>query len=186
MRAANGQIVDKQFPIKYHRLFTPKAIHSVYKKGKERTVNKYYSDFIKDKAKLPYHQSQLFIEDLNLATYYKLNDKQLFDPPSLLKDFLRARPSLFTQWQNFQRMPKKLWNENYICVLYGKERFRMVSPIYRENIYVGLYEQLDQDETPVDFFNLRFDLFPMAQAARFLDVTLKEGDCMYVPAYYYI
>ena len=32
----------------------------------------------------------------------------------------------------------------------------------------------------------RKDKFPLAKQARYIEATLEAGDCMYVPAYYYV
>jgi hypothetical protein len=61
-----------------------------------------------------------------------------------------------------------------------------VSPIYRQNIYVGLFDNLKPDETPVDFFDPDFENFPFAKKVKFVEAILDTGDCMYVPAYYYL
>lgn len=68
----------------------------------------------------------------------------------------------------------------------GTEEFRLVSPIYRQNIYVGVSEKLKLYETPVDLFNVDYDKYPHAKQAKILNVTLNAGDCLYVPAYYVI
>lgn len=57
-------------------------------------------------------------------------------------------------WKDFHRKPKKINNENYICVLKGLEKFKVVSPIFRKNIYVGAFPGV-KSETLIDFF--RFD-----------------------------
>ena len=44
----------------------------------------------------------------------------------------------------------------------GGEVFRMASPIYRENIYVGKFEHLKSDETPIDFFTHYRNRYPLA------------------------
>jgi hypothetical protein len=71
-------------------------------------------------------------------------------------------------------------------VLKGQEEFALVSPIFRQNIYVGALEELDPSETPIDFFSPDFKVYPFAKEVKFLYVKLKAGDCVYVPAYYYI
>jgi len=38
--------------------------------------------------------------------------------------------------------------------LKGKEQFRVVSPIYRPNIFVGAIEGMNKQDSPLDFFNL--------------------------------
>ena len=93
---------------------------------------------------------------------------------------------MFTQWGPFKRYPKRIKQEQYICVVKGKEEFRLVSPIFRPNIYVGSYNQLADDVSPVDFFDNNDDeKFPLKKAARILTATVEAGDCLYVPAYFY-
>jgi hypothetical protein len=40
--------------------------------------------------------------------------------------------------------------------------------------------------SPVDFFDPDYKLFPFARNVKFLEAELKAGDCMYVPAYFYV
>ena len=61
-----------------------------------------------------------------------------------------------------------------------------MSPIYRQNIYVGAFEELKPDQTPVDFFYLDTDRFPFIADVPFLEATLTPGDCIYVPAFFYV
>ena len=105
----------------------------------------------------------------------------------LLGKILRPISTLYTEWTDFgPRSPQKLNHEQQICVLKGSEKFRLVSPIYRQNIYVGEVEELEADQSPVDFFDPDFEQFPFAKNAQFIEVVLEAGDCMYVPAYYYV
>ena len=83
-----------------------------------------------------------------------------------MEDFLQPRTHTLTIWSNFNRRPKKLF--------------------FRKNIYVGVFEKLPPTASPIDFFNIDYDHFPFAKQVNFLEVTLEAGDCLYVPAYYYI
>lgn len=47
-------------------------------------------------------------------------------------------------------------------------------------------EELDPLDTPVDFFDPNYKLYPFAKDVNFLHAKLKAGDCIYVPAYFYI
>lgn len=89
-------------------------------------------------------------------------------------------------WSDFQRKPKKQFYESVICVVKGQEEFRVVSPIFRKNIYVGVNETLAKYETPINFFNPNVKKYPWTRVVNFLGATLNAGDCMYVPAYYYV
>ena len=73
-----------------------------------------------------------------------------------------------TLWKDFKRKPVKTPFEQYICVIKGAEVFKMASPIYRKNIYVGTFEHLKYDETPVDFFNSHHNRqYPLATQVNF-------------------
>ena len=68
----------------------------------------------------------------------------------------------------------------------GREEFRLVSPIFRQNIYVGAFDELKPDQSPINFFDPNISKFPLVEHVQFLELTLDAGDCVYVPAYYYI
>lgn len=91
-----------------------------------------------------------------------------------------------TLWEDFIRIPKHEENEQYICVMAGREEFRMVSPIYRQNIFVGSMDDEPSNTTPLDFFDSQHTSYFRTKNVNFLDAILEAGDCMYVPAYYYL
>ena len=62
----------------------------------------------------------------------------------------------------------------------------MVSPIFRKNIYVGQLEHLEKDQSPMDFFNPDYEKFPYAKQFEFVEIELEAGDCLYIPAYFYV
>ena len=103
---------------------------------------------------------------------------------SIMHKLFREENVLFTQWNDFNRKPVKTEKEQFICVAKGNEMFRLASPIYRQNLYIGAFEELTSDKTPIDFYKLSFKRFPFVKDVNFLDVFLNEGDCMYVPAYF--
>ena len=103
---------------------------------------------------------------MNRNTYLSFMEKQKllyfpsFSRPGLfgtnqVGEMLRLRQREMTIWPNFKRVPKKLEGENYICVMKGREKFRLVSPIFRKNIYVNTLENINLPpwQSPVDFFN---------------------------------
>ena len=76
--------------------------------------------------------------------------------------------------------------ESLYCVLEGTEQFRVVSPIFRDNLYVGHFENWPPHEATFSFFGERKDSLYLASNAKYLDATLEKGDCLYVPAYFYV
>lgn len=77
--------------------------------------------------------------------------------------------------------------EQFICVLKGKETFRTVSPIFRPNIYAGIgFTGIKSGDSPLDFFDPRMETWASTKVINFNEVTLSRGDCMYIPAYFYV
>jgi len=75
--------------------------------------------------------------------------------------------------------------ESLYCVMEGTEHFRTVSPIFRDNLYVGHFENWPPHEATFSFFSDRKDTLYLADKAVYLDAILNKGDCLYVPAYFY-
>ena len=84
------------------------------------------------------------------------------------------------------RKPQRTISEQQICVMKGSETFKMVSPIYRKNIYVGAFQDLPKYVSPVDFFAVDQEAYPLAKDGIFVTAKLEAGDCMYIPSYYYV
>ena len=76
--------------------------------------------------------------------------------------------------------------EQHICIMKGREHFKLVSPIFRKNIYAGTKEEFSNSFSPLDFFNVDFQKYPLAAEVKFIDAVVEAGDCLYVPSYYYI
>jgi len=79
--------------------------------------------------------------------------------------------------------------ERFICVLVGKETIKMMSPVFKQNIYQGVYDDIHPEEIPtdVDLFNISAEQYPLlAQAVDYiLTTTLEKGDCVYIPALFW-
>lgn len=57
-----------------------------------------------------------------------------------------------TLWDTFHRHPKFNHKERIICMVSGSERFRLVSAIFKQNMYSGLFDDLDPEWTPINLF----------------------------------
>ena len=73
----------------------------------------------------------------------------------------------------------------------GKEEFKLVSPMFKQAIYSGVLEELDPTDTPLDFFNYynkrsESAKFPLAKEAQILTAKIEAGECLFVPAYYWV
>jgi len=70
-----------------------------------------------------------FVRDVNTDHYPEWTKIGYGYPP--LNELLSVRGRRLSIWDNFIRIPKTSDYEQFICVVKGKERFRVVSPIYR-------------------------------------------------------
>jgi len=65
-----------------------------------------------------------------------------------------------------------------------------VSPVFKQNMYSGVREEIPPNKSPVDLFhpNLKanFDRFPLLKEAVVHDVTLRPGECLYIPAWWWM
>ena len=171
-----------------------------------------YSEFAQNRSYiLDKKESSLFIESMDVNYLYNqmvnhpmdqpdaepgffgfIKQKYTYDPEKnpvkyQIQHILQLVNRLYTQWEDFDgRRAKRLEYEQHICVYKGVEKFRMVSPIYRKNIYVNVFEGYHNNTTPVDFFNVDLEQFPLTAQFNWIEAELRAGDCMYVPAYYYL
>jgi hypothetical protein len=107
--------------------------------------------------------------------------------PMFISKALRARHTGLTVWPSFDdRRPEFSNRERYVCVVSGIEEFRLVSPVFKQNLYSGVLEELRPNETPLDFFkNVNASQFPLFNDAKVLRQILTPGDCLFIPAFYW-
>ena len=53
-------------------------------------------------------------------------------------------------------------------------------------MYVGVVDKLKANLSPIDFFNINREKYPLSLHIGFVDAILEVGDCMYVPAFYFV
>lgn len=124
-----------------------------------------------------------YLKNEMLITKSLLND---FAKPHYISKLLRNRLTGITIWRDFAREPEFKDRERLICVIDGTEEFRMVSPIYKQNIYSGVFEELQPTKTPVNFFHANLIDHPLFEEANLLTVQVHKGGCVFVPAYYWM
>jgi hypothetical protein len=70
-------------------------------------------------------------------------------------------------------------------VLDGVEKIRLASSVFKQNVYNGVFESLEGNESPsdLDFFNINEKRFPLLKEIEpfLLEATLQKGDCVYIP-----
>ena len=106
-----------------------------------------------------YIKNEMLVSKNLIADYQK---------PTFISSILRNRITGITIWKNFVRKPEFKDRERYVCVVDGIEEFRLVSPLYKQNIYSGVIEELSPADTPVDFFKPDYKEYPLLMDANIL------------------
>lgn len=77
-------------------------------------------------------------------------------------------------------------NERLICGFDGTEVFKLVSPIYTQNMYVGLFDEFAADEVPIDLYFATSKKYPLWKDVVSQQVQLEPGQCLYIPAFWWV
>lgn len=82
-----------------------------------------------------------------------------------LHSFLRLQRTTLTIWPQINRKPRQVVTENFMCLLSGVEEFKMISGVFKQNLYSGVYDDLMPGEIPedIDFFSPIQDKYPLLQ-----------------------
>lgn len=78
--------------------------------------------------------------------------KEDYNEPRYLSIYLKMTSIGLTYWGEFNRKPLFNHDERVVCIIKGKERFRLVSSIFKQNMYSGVFEDLDPLDTPINLF----------------------------------
>jgi hypothetical protein len=66
----------------------------------------------------------------------------------------------------------------------------MVAPIFKQNMYSGVRQELGPSVSPVDLFHGVFEenikTFPLLEEIVLIEQILHEGDCLYAPAWWWV
>jgi hypothetical protein len=133
-------------------------------------------------------QSLLFID--NQMPPFQSNPELQSDvrAPFYMDNFSRLMRVGFSYWQDFKRKPEFNRVERIVCLTKGAETFRLVAPIFKNNIYAGVYDDLDPMETPINFFETdpaKISKYKLMQISDVYQAELTRGQCLYIPAYYW-
>ena len=115
-----------------------------------------------------------YIKDVQILSQ---SIKQDIVRPNFIQKILRPRFTGLNAWPDFVgRKPEMKDRERYLCVVKGKEEFRLVSPVYKQNIYSGVLDELSPRETPLDFFkSVNQTKYPLFSETKVLSVTVNAG-----------
>mmetsp|Transcript_10933 Transcript_10933/g.18275 ORF Transcript_10933/g.18275 Transcript_10933/m.18275 type:complete len:127 (-) Transcript_10933:415-795(-) len=120
-----------------------------------------------------------------------------YEVPTFLADIIPLS-SVFLSYQRldsndiYKGFAKQAYMETYTCLTRGdSEVFRIVSPIFKQNMYSGVRVELRPHLSPVDLFHEsiydNFETFPLLREAQVIEVTLKEpGECLFIPAWWWV
>jgi len=75
--------------------------------------------------------------------------------------------------------------EALICTITGDLKLAIVPPWERLLVYVGSEQGLPSTHSPVNFFNPDYNAHENFRGATAFDIVLKDGDCLYLPAYWW-
>lgn len=107
----------------------------------------------------------------------------------LLHKFLRLHDTTLSVWPPVDHRPKQAQGEVFMCVIEGAEEFRLVSSVFKQNLYSGVYDDIAPTEIPEDINLFKVDTSKYPLLGGITDYILKtrveKGDCLYIPAYYW-
>eukprot|EP00350_Pseudokeronopsis_sp_OXSARD2_P004529 CAMPEP_0170548412 /NCGR_PEP_ID=MMETSP0211-20121228/6740_1 /TAXON_ID=311385 /ORGANISM="Pseudokeronopsis sp., Strain OXSARD2" /LENGTH=167 /DNA_ID=CAMNT_0010853963 /DNA_START=494 /DNA_END=997 /DNA_ORIENTATION=+ len=133
--------------------------------------------------KIPNNRYMYYIEKEMVVNPSMFTD---LERPSFIAKSVPNRLIGLTIWKNFTRKAEYEYRESLVCLLSGKEQFILISPIFKHNIYSGVFEEYLPDETPLNFFNVNTTQYPLWKDVKLYDVTLTEGQCLFIPAFFWV
>ena len=78
-----------------------------------------------------------------------------------------------------------------MCVIKGYKNFTIVSPYHSDFVYPGIKpdkysdEHMPQNYSPVNFEDPDYEKYPLFKKAKVYRITLKSGDCLFLPSYWW-
>ena len=122
-----------------------------------------------------------------MGRYVKL--KQDYKYPAL-NEILPFRQAFLSIWPKFEHKPQRLKGESWHGVLDGTEKIRLMSPVFNQNLYEHVYEDVRPEDLPdlLDLYKIDEGRFPLLAEVKdyILEATLEKGDCIYVPSLYWM
>lgn len=108
--------------------------------------------------------------------------------PYFLDSFLNLKGMTLSHVQDFKRKPVFTDSERLVCLLQGRETFRMVSSIFKQNMYSGVFMDMDPLETPINLFETDMEKIQKYKLMKIDDVyqaNMEAGSCLFIPSYYW-
>jgi len=108
-----------------------------------------------------------------------------------LHEFMRLRATSLSIWpQEIKHMrARQTKGESFVCLLKGSLDMRLLSPVFAQNLYQGVFEDLNPTEVPEDIslFTRNDEKYPLLGSVfeHVKAVKLERGDCAYVPNFWF-
>lgn len=151
------------------------------RKYRRIALKEYLEEILKGKSENQPYAANNFIDD---------NVFELFNIPSPLPEFaerLRA-PKIWVGGSGTTTPLHKDSTDNFAIHLYGEKRWSIYSIKDTENLYFekspygdNLNPNAEFQVSKVDLSSISFEKFPFFAKAKGLDVTLSQGDLLYLP-----
>lgn len=106
---------------------------------------------VADPTEGPY-KKMIFLDNALAPMHRMKRLNKDFELPPYIAKFLKMQSIGLTLWDSFKRHPKFNNKERVVCMIHGSERFRLVSAIFKQNMYSGIYDDLDPLWTPINLF----------------------------------
>ena len=85
--------------------------------------------------------------------------------------------------------PRQAFQEQFICLADGSLTVKLLSPVFSQNMYQGVYEDLNPQEVPEDIsmFEMNPFKYPLLdEVSSYIQTAeLSKGDCLYIPNFYF-
>jgi hypothetical protein len=66
--------------------------------------------------------------------------------------------------------------------LEDKLLFKLVSPVFAQNLYQNMLQSYLPEEVPLSLFESDFSEYKMMEDAKILEAILSPGDCIFIPS----
>lgn len=82
-----------------------------------------------------------------------------------LHQFMRLRATTISIWPKYIKhvRPRQSKGEQFVCMINGHMQYKMISPTFAQNVYQGVFEDLNPTDLPEDisFFKDQPEKYPL-------------------------
>jgi len=87
-----------------------------------------------------------------------------------LHEFMRLRSTSLSIWPEEikHKRARQTQGESFVCLMQGSLDMRMLSPVFAQNIYQGVFEDLNPTELPEDIslFKMNEEKYPLLSSVQ--------------------